>query len=124
MGGSNMTDPILTTRQKVERGIGRRRRAEWWFRSFGVMGIGFGLLCLLALLLSIFHKGAPAFRQTVVEFPVIIDGSYLEITRHSDQEALLGADYEGLVRRALKNEFATAERQDHRALYRLIRGST
>lgn len=115
-----MTDPVLTTRQKVQRSIVRRRRSERWFRAAGVMAISFGLLCLLALFSSIWDKGAPAFRQTVVEFPLMIDGAFLGVSADSSAQELLAADYSSLVRRALKAEFRTAPWQHRRALYRLI----
>lgn len=115
-----MTDSPLTTRQKVARGLKRRQRAEMRFRAFGIMALGFGLLCLLTLFGTILMNGAPAFQQTVIQMELTLDGEYLGLGRHSSGEAYLKADYDGLIKRQLKQQFQPQEREQRRQLYQLV----
>ena len=115
-----MTDQSLTTRQKVERSIKRRRRAEMRFRTYGVLAISFGLLCLLTLFGNILANGASAFKQTVIEVSLPLDGEYLGLNRNSSEEAFLKANYEGLIKKALKKQFKPKGRKQRRQLYHLV----
>tara|TARA_Y100001949_G_scaffold172821_1_gene177440 strand:+ start:1304 stop:2581 length:1278 start_codon:yes stop_codon:yes gene_type:complete len=115
-----MTDQSLTTRQKVERSIKRRRRAEMRFRTYGVLAISFGLLCLLTLFGNILANGASAFKQTVIEVSLPLDGEYLGLNRNSSEEAFLKANYEGLIKKALKKQFKPKGRKQRRQLYQLV----
>lgn len=115
-----MTDQALLTRQKVERSLRRRRRAEFRFRAYGIAAILFGVLCLLALFGNILSKGVTAFEQTVVDMPVTLNERYLDVDSRSSREALRAADYEGLIKQALVAEFRPESRGQRRALYHLV----
>lgn len=115
-----MTDTSLTTRQKVQRGIKRRRRAEMRFRTYGVLAISFGLLCLLTLFGNILSNGSSAFQQTVIEVTLTLDGDYLGLNPNSSDESYLKANYEGLIKKALKAQFQPKGRKQRRQLYHLI----
>lgn len=115
-----MTDSQLTSREKVERGMRRRRNAESRFRWYGRLSIAFGILCLLVLFGDIFSKGGSAFQQTVLKVDLHLDKDYLELTRHSELEALLNANYEGLIKQQLKAEMQPKKRKDRRKLYSLV----
>ncbi|MFT6859295.1 MAG: phosphate transport system permease protein, partial [Thalassolituus oleivorans] len=60
-----MTNSNLSTREKVEKSMKRRRAGEMRFRAYGMASVLFGLLCLVLLFSDIIYKGASAFRQTV-----------------------------------------------------------
>lgn len=115
-----MTDTSLTTRQKVEISMAKRRRAESRFRWYGRLSIGFGVLCLLVLFGDILSKGTSAFQQTVLTTDIYLDKDYLEISSQSDETALKNADYEGLVKQHLKNEMKPKKRKERRNLYALV----
>ena len=115
-----MTDTSLTTRQKVQRGIKRRRRAEMRFRTYGVLAISFGLLCLLTLFGNILSNGSSAFQQTVIEVTLTLDSDYLGLNPNSSDESYLKANYEGLIKKALKAQFQPKGRKQRRQLYHLI----
>ncbi|HBI15554.1 MAG TPA: phosphate ABC transporter permease PtsA [Desulfobulbaceae bacterium] len=98
----------------VNRKLGRRYRAEKRFRLVGLSAILCSLLFLAVLFLSIFAKGYSAFRQ-----------SYLLLDIHFAEEAmnvnnLATADYQGLVKDALRTMFPeVTSRGDRKLLYGL-----
>tara|TARA_R110002167_G_scaffold61034_6_gene172087 strand:+ start:6513 stop:7787 length:1275 start_codon:yes stop_codon:yes gene_type:complete len=114
-----MTDQV-TTRARVEQSMTRRRRAEVRFRLYGMLSIGFGLLCLVVLFGNIILKGGSAFEQTVLQSEVYLDGDYLGLTPQSSVEARRNADYEGLIKQYLKESIPVSGRNERRALYSLV----
>jgi len=115
-----MTDSTMTTRQKVEASMKRRRAAETRFRMYGMASVLFGVLCLVVLFGDIFGKGASAFRQTVLTTEITLDAEYLDITPASDKRALMNANYEGLIKQHFKTEMKPSGRKERRQLYSLI----
>lgn len=113
-----MTDSNI--QQKVERSMKKRRAAESRFRMYGVASIAFGLLCLVVLFADILSKGIPAFTQTVVTMEITLDSEFLELTSQSSKEQIQFADFEGLVKRTLKDEFKPKNRKERSKLYSLI----
>ncbi|PZQ97640.1 MAG: phosphate ABC transporter permease PtsA [Cereibacter sphaeroides] len=67
--GSLLTQDALTK---------RRNAAETRFRWYGIAAIVISMLALLALLISIFSVGAPAFRQTFITMPVMLPADKLD----------------------------------------------
>src|SRR5690606_11997677 len=106
------------TRKTVEAGLRRRHRKEVLFRTFGLLATGVGIVFLGVFFLSLFSQGASAFRQTFIE---------LEIEYSADELAPGGeldldyADYDALVRNALRQEFpGVGDRRELRELSRLV----
>ncbi|MFC3680647.1 phosphate ABC transporter permease PstA [Bacterioplanoides pacificum] len=117
---TNLTHSSLTTREKVEKSMTRRRAAETRFRVYGVASVLFGLLCLVVLFGDILSKGTSAFRQTVIEQRILIDADYLGINAASSDEEIRFANFEGLVKRHLKTTLQPQGRKQRRALYGLV----
>ncbi|MEW6037147.1 MAG: phosphate ABC transporter permease PstA [Pseudomonadota bacterium] len=105
----------------VNASLGRRHAAERRFRIYGLISIGAGILILLILLVSIFGQGYRAFSQTYVGLDVQFDPAVIDPDGGRSQEVLAGADYSALLKRSLGEMFPeVTERQDKRALHRLI----
>lgn len=120
MTETDMANSELTTRQKVEASMARRRAAESRFKMFGVASILFGLLCLVVLFSDIISKGKSAFTQTVITMDVMIDADYLDINRESSFEEIQAANFGGLIKRHLKATMQPESRRERRTLYKMI----
>ena len=101
---SNPTQPT-TTIEKVQRTLGKRRRAEKRFQAYGIASILFGLLCLVVLFGDIFSKGVSAFYQHSVRLTVQFDPQLLDITDVNDEQQRRLANYDAMVREALLQRF-------------------
>lgn len=110
----------LTTREKVEKSMAKRRAAETRFRVYGMASILFGLLCLVVLFGDILSKGTSAFSQTVVEQTVLLDADYLGLTAQSSEKEIRAANFEGLIKRHLKKTYEPKGRKNRRALYGMV----
>lgn len=110
----------LTTREKVEKSMAKRRAAETRFRLYGMASILFGLLCLVVLFGDILSKGTSAFSQTVVEQTVLLDADYLGLTAQSSEKEIRAANFEGLIKRHLKKTYEPKGRKNRRALYGMV----
>ncbi|MDH3429676.1 MAG: phosphate ABC transporter permease PstA [Gammaproteobacteria bacterium] len=107
-----------TTREKVEAGLRRRRRREIVFQLSGMLATTVGVMFLGVFFVDLFAKGSTAFMQTYIR----IDVEFAEDVIAPDGEIDLAyADFDGLVRTALRNEFpAVSGRSERRELYRLV----
>ncbi len=110
----------MTTRQKVEKSMAKRRASESRFRTYGLLSVLFGLLCLVLLFGNIFSKGFSAFSQTVMTAEITLDTEYLGVTPDSDEQALMNANYEGLIKNYLKETYKPSGRKERRALYGMV----
>lgn len=111
-------DAESTTRQKVEAGLARRRRKEYWFRYSGVVATAVGIIFLCVFFATLIQKGSSAFRQTMVHLDVQLDEGVLAPGGNLDLEY---ADFDGIARSALRDFFPDASsRNDRRELYKLI----
>lgn len=115
-----MTDHKLSTRAKVERSMTRRRRAELRFRAFGVMSIGFGLLCLVLLFSNILSQGLSAFSQTVLDVNIHIDKEALGLSRQSSEAEISAADYESLLKQHMRELTGASSRTERRQAGSLV----
>ena len=109
------------TQALVERSIGRRNRAEWRFRAYGLLAVTSGILFVIFLFGTIFSQGASVFRQSYVELNVFLDPEVIDPagTRLSDD--LITADYQALIRASLKERFPDVEgRSNLRELYGIV----
>jgi phosphate transport system permease protein len=106
------------TRKAVEAGLRRRHRNEAVFRTFGLLATGVGIVFLGVFFLSLFTQGASAFRQTFIELEIEYSREVLAPGGKPDLEY---ADYDALVRNALRQEFPeVADRRELRELTRLV----
>ena len=117
---NNMKPTQLTTRQKVELSLGRRRAAETRFRFYGMASVFFGMLCLVVLFTDIASKGTSAFKQTSLTTEVFLDSSYLNLTKDSKVDEVRFANFEGLIKRQFAKNFKPSVRKETRELFKLI----
>ncbi len=111
-------DKKLTTHQKVEAGLGRRRRKEFVFRFVGILATSFGLLFLGIFFATLISKGSSAFVQTFVQLDIELSADVIAPGGEMD---LAYADFDGLVRSALRKELPeVTSRSERRLLNRLV----
>ncbi|MBT8082701.1 MAG: phosphate ABC transporter permease PstA [Gammaproteobacteria bacterium] len=111
-------DKGLTTRQKVEAGLARRRRKEYTFRALGALATAVGVIFLAVFFASLIGNGASAFQQTFMLLDVELKEDVLAPGGELD---LQYADFDGLVRSALRDVVpGVSDRSERRALYRLV----
>lgn len=105
----------------VNKNLAKRYRSERRFRAFGIASIGFGLLCVVLLFTDIIGKGHTAFLQTYIHLSISLDADVLEIDDVSNESQLAVADYQGVVKQALRERFAdVTDRREKRKLYALV----
>ncbi|MEE8444694.1 MAG: DUF3333 domain-containing protein, partial [Alphaproteobacteria bacterium] len=110
-----------TTAEKVAASLKRRYAAERRFRVFGMAAIGAALGFLALLFGTIAVNGVSAFRQTAIEIEIVLDADRLDPDGGRDPAVLSRADYQGLVKAALRAMFPEArKRREKRALYKLV----
>ena len=117
---SASSDLHTITRDKVYRGLARRYRKEKIFRLCGLISVLFGIACVAVLFTDIFSKGIGAFRQTWVKIEVVLNAETLGVPSAAPEE-LLGANFDGAIKKALQARFADAtERKDKKDLNALL----
>jgi len=105
----------------VHAGLKRRHAQERRFRFYGKLAIGAGLLFLTLLFSSIVANGYSAFVQSFIQLEVYFDPERLDPQGTGDPRELGAADYSGLVKQSLRNDFPEVSgRRDKRALYALV----
>ena len=117
--GSNTTDMAssMETRHKVEAGLARRYRREKLFQFAGMIATTVGVVFLGVFFVDLFAKGTSAFVQTHIQLDVEFDADVIAPGGELD---ITYADFDGLVRAALRREFpGVTGRSDRRELYRL-----
>ena len=96
----------------VNRGLGKRYRTERRFRLYGLLTIVVSMVFLSLLFISIISNGYSAFQQTFVQLKVFFDPEIL------DKQSLATANYQGLVKKSLRDMFPDVNgRRDKRMLY-------
>jgi phosphate transport system permease protein len=112
------------TQAIVERSLNRRYWAERRFRAYGFAAVVAGMAFLVYLFFVIFSNGLGAFRQTQLRVDVFYDPAVIDPEGTRRTEDLRAADYQALIRAALKAKFPQAEgRAATRELTRLVSGS-
>ena len=84
-----------------------RNAQETRFRAYGLVAIVIALMMLVWLLISIFSAGLPAFRQTFVEIPILLDAKVLDKAGHGDPAEMASVTtigYGKLIGKALATE--------------------
>jgi phosphate transport system permease protein len=124
---SNTNKPRLTAQETqaiVARSIRRRYWAERRFRGYGLAAVVAGMAFLVYLFFVIFSNGIGAFRQTQIRLDVYYDPAVIDPEGTRLPDTLLAADYQALIRAALKAKFPDVEgRAATRELTRLVSGS-
>jgi phosphate transport system permease protein len=106
------------TRRKVEAGLGKRRRRERLFQAAGMLATAVGIAFLGVFFADLLAKGSSAFAQSYVQLDLEFDA---DIIAPGGEMDITYADFDGLVRSALRAEFpAVNGRNDRRELYRLV----
>ena len=106
------------SREIVEAGLARRRRREKLFRATGLVATAVGVIFLGVFFASLIVQGSSAFVQTFIELDIEMSEDLLAPDGELD---LQYADFDGLVRNALRAEFPDVSgRSERRELYRLV----
>lgn len=99
----------------VNQSLQRRYKAERRFKTYGITAIAVSLGFLAFLFVAIGVNGYGAFWQTYIKLDIHFDREALQ------QEALATADYQSLVKSALRAMFPEVKnRSDKRKLYALV----
>jgi phosphate transport system permease protein len=106
------------TRQKVEAGLPRRRRKELVFKFTGMLATAVGVAFLGVFFSSLIAQSSTAFEQTFLKLEIELAEDVLAPGGELD---LTYADFDGLVRAALRAQLPEASgRSDRRELYRIV----
>ncbi len=109
------------TQEKVARTLNRRYWAERRFRAYGLIAVLLGLAFVVFLFATIIGQGVSVFRQAYIQLPVYYDAEIIDPAGARKREDLLAADYQALVRAALREKFPSVEgRRQTRELTRLM----
>jgi len=88
---------------------------------FGQLAVATAIGMLALMLFTIVKNGWTAFYQTQIAIDVAFDAASLDPTGARDPETLRAADWQGLVKDALKAQFPeVTERADRKKLYSLV----
>ncbi len=118
---SSPTKPSVHTTPEAMARLERRRAAEKRFRIYGQVAVVLGLLFVTVLFADIISKGYTAFQQTWLGLEVTLDPEVLGIDDQRDRAALSRADYDGVLKRALRASFPQVKgRSDRRKLNALL----
>jgi phosphate transport system permease protein len=111
------------TQELVARSLRRRYWAERRFRFYGMVAVFFGIVFVLFLFATIITRGASTFLQAYVKLDVFYDPAIIDPAGTRKPEDLANADYQALIRAALRERFPNVEgRRDTRELSRLVSG--
>ena len=124
---SNTNKPRRTAQETqaiVTASLRRRYWAERRFRAYGLTAIVAALAFLVYLFFVIFSNGMGAFRQSELKLDIYYDPAIVDPAGTRKSEDLHAADYQALIRAALKKKFPEVEgRAGTRELTRLVSGS-
>ena len=119
MSSTNRT--AAETQVLVTRSLARRYRAERRFRFYGLSAVVAGLAFVVFLFGTIFAQGLSVFQQSYVEVEIFYDPEIIDPAGTRNPDDLVTADYQALVREALKARFPQVEgRRDLRELYGIV----
>jgi len=109
---------------RVNASLRKRYGAERRFRVYGIASVTVGLAFLALMMISIVGKGYSAFQQTYVDLDIYFDPDVIDPDGLRDQESLMRANYNTLIKDSLLFLFPEASgRRDRRALGALISNS-
>ncbi len=106
------------TKEKVAAGLPRRRRKERIFKLVGLLATTVGILFLGVFFATLIANGSSAFKQTFLQLDIELSADVLAPGGELD---LVYADFDGVVRMALRAQFPdVSSRSDRRELYRIV----
>jgi phosphate transport system permease protein len=109
------------TQALVRKSLARRYRAERRFRLYGAAAVLAGIGFVIFLFGTIFSQGLSVFRQSYVQLTIHYDPAIIDPSGARNPEELVTADYQALVRAALRERFPLIEgRPNLRELYGLV----
>lgn len=107
----------MATAKRLPPVLAARHRSEKWFRGIGFAAIVAALGFLAFMILSIGSTGYKAFQQTYVQLEINFDADVIDPEGTRDPAVLSRANYQGLVRKALRDMFPDVKsRRDRRSL--------
>jgi len=116
-----MSSHAQGVKERVARGIARRYRRERNFRLAGLGAVLVGLAFLAFFFYTLIGNGYTAFLQTHIVLDVELDASFVDPDGDRDPQVLGRADYQGLIRNALRARFPEVQgRNDLRELFALV----
>ena len=116
-----MSSHAQGVKERVARGIARRYRRERNFRLAGLGAVLVGLAFLAFFFYTLIGNGYTAFLQTHIVLDVELDSTFVDPDGDRDPQALGRADYQGLIRNALRARFPEVQgRNDLRELFALV----
>ncbi len=116
-----MTDSSFKNTELIQASLKKRYAREKRFQWYGKLAVLLAFSFLFILLFDIVSKGSPAFSQQYLKIPVHFDAQQLGIDGDLTPEQLNAADFGGLVKKSLRNQFPDVTgRKDKRQLYRLV----
>lgn len=117
ISGGGMTNN-RTSREKVEAGLRRRHRKEQLFKVTGMLATTVGIVFLGVFFVDLIGKGSTAFVQSFIKLNVEFRE---EVIAPGGEPDLAYADFDGLARSALREQFpAVTGRSERRELNRLL----
>ena len=116
-----MSSHAQGVKERVAQGIARRYRRERNFRLAGLGAVLVGLAFLAFFFYTLIGNGYTAFLQTHIVLDVELDASSIDPDGERDPQALGRADYQGLIRNALRARFPEVQsRSDLREMFALV----
>ena len=116
-----MSSHAQGVKERVARGIARRYRRERNFRLAGLGAVLVGLAFLAFFFYTLIGNGYTAFLQTHIVLDVELDALSIDPDGDRDPQVLGRADYQGLIRNALRARFPEVQsRSDLRELFALV----
>jgi phosphate transport system permease protein len=113
--------PPKRTIDLVNASLKRRYARERRFRLLGLAAVIMGLVFVGLLFTDIVAKGHTAFQQTYIQLPLTFDAATLDPSGDRDPEVLARANYQTVIRNALRAEFPdVTDRRETRALASMI----
>ncbi|SFR49843.1 phosphate ABC transporter permease PstA [Litoreibacter janthinus] len=98
-----------------------RRAAETRLKAYGIIALALAAAALVALLGSVFTKAGGALTETYLTLPITLDAAELDPDGTNDPAIIRRADFSGLSKDMLKEQFPNAKsRSARRDLYDLI----
>jgi len=104
-GGNLQQFTSVHTSDEARARLAKRYRTESYFKWIGRAAIGVSVGFLLLLLSSVVGQGLPAFTFNFVSLPFNLSAQNLG-TDGSDYDALKQANYDGIIRDAIRGEFS------------------
>ena len=113
--------PVIRRPDLSESRLKRRYAAERRFRMYGIAAICAAVAVLAILVLSIVGQALPAFQQSWIALDINFEAESIDPDGSRDPEVLSRADYDGLVKAALRERFPdVTQRREKRRLYGII----